>query len=162
MERDPLASAELIRSQLATMRARTEGISDDMRRTAHRLHPSIVEHLGLPVALRSLCADVSKQENMRVNFRQRNLDGSVPPEIALCLYRVTQEALRNVAKHSGARRATVSLVLAHNRLVLSVSDSGVGFNHQSTNAKKGLGIVSMEERVRLVVGTLTIRSRPGD
>ena len=162
LERSPLESAELIRSQLAALRTRTVDISDDVRRTAHQLHPSMVEHLGLPAALRSLCNDFSKQEEMRVVYRQRNLDGSIPPEIALCLYRVTQEALRNVAKHSGARRATVSLVLTKNRILLSISDTGVGFDPKPYESKKGLGIVSMEERVRLVVGELTIRSKPGD
>jgi two-component system CheB/CheR fusion protein len=162
LEKDPLQSAELIRSQLASLRTRSEGISDDMRRTAHQLHPSMVDHLGLSAALRSLCADFSKQEKMRVQYRQRNVNGDTPPDIALCLYRVAQEALRNVARHSGARRATVSLVLATNRILLSISDTGVGFDREVTKSKKGLGIISMEERVRLVVGVLTIRSRPGD
>lgn len=162
LERDPLQSAELIRSQLAALRARTEGISDDMRRTAHQLHPSVVDHLGLPVALRSLCADFSKQEEMRIHYRQRNIDGPIPPAIALCLYRVAQEALRNVARHSGARRAIVALAVVKNLILLSISDTGVGFDPKVVTAKKGLGIVSMEERVRLVVGDLTIRSRPGD
>jgi signal transduction histidine kinase len=122
----------------------------------------MVDHLGLSAALRSLCTDFSKQEKMRVDYRQRNVDGATPPDIALCLYRVAQEALRNVVKHSGARRATVSLVLATNRILLSISDTGVGFDRELAKGKKGLGIISMEERVRLVVGILTIRSRPGD
>ncbi len=162
LERSPIESAELIRSQLMALRTRTANISDDVRRTAHQLHPSMVEHLGLPAALRSLCKDFSKQEAMQVVYRQRGQDGSIPPEVALCLYRVTQEALRNVARHSGARRATVSLVLGEMRILLSISDAGVGFNPELARAKKGLGLVSMEERARLVVGTLAIRSRPGD
>jgi two-component system CheB/CheR fusion protein len=161
LERDPLQSAELIRSQLAVLRTRTELISDDMRRTAHRLHPSVVDHLGLSAALRSLCADFSKQEEMRIDYRQRNIDGFIPPEIALCLYRVTQEALQNVVKHSGARRARVALVVASKRILLSVSDTGAGFDPDLLRGKRGLGIISMEERVRLVAGELTTRSRPG-
>jgi len=162
LEQNPLQSADLIRSQLASLRTRTVDLSDEVRRTAHRLHPSMVEHLGLPAALRSLCADFSKQEKMRIDYRERNVDGQVPSEVALCLYRVTQEALRNVVKHSGARRARVSLVSATDRIVLSISDSGVGFDRESVRNKKGLGIISMEERVRLVVGNLNIRSKPGD
>ena len=162
LERDPLPPAESVRRQLAALRARTEGISDDVRRTAHRLHPSVVDHLGLSAALRSLCTDFSKQEKMRIDYRQRNVDGSIPPEIALCLYRVAQEALHNVAKHSEARRAMVSLVLKNDRILLAISDTGVGFDRELTTAKRGLGIVSMEARVRLVVGTLTIRSAPGE
>ena len=75
LEKDPLRSAELMRSQLASLRARTEGISDDVRRTAQRLHPSVVEHLGLSAALRSLCLDFSKREEIHVHYRQRNING---------------------------------------------------------------------------------------
>jgi signal transduction histidine kinase len=161
LEKDPNRPADQIRSQLASLRTQTEGISDDVRRTAHRLHPSVVEHLGLPAALRSLCADFSKQEKVQIECRQRNAEGSIPPDVALCIYRVTQEALRNVARHSGARRAFVSLVITPTRVLLSISDTGSGFERESAKTRKGLGIVSMEERVRLVGGTLAIRSKPG-
>ncbi len=161
LERDPLEPAEFA-GQLRHLRSRVEGISDDMRRTAHQLHPSMVEHLGLQTAMRSLCADVSKKEKVRVDYRQRNVDGTIPPDIALCLYRVAQEALHNVAKHSGAQRANVSLALAKNRIELSISDSGVGFDREAAREKRGLGIISMEERVRVVNGTFTIISKPGD
>jgi signal transduction histidine kinase len=159
LEKDPRRSAESIRGQLATLRTQTENISDDLRDTAHRLHSSVVDHLGLPVALRSLCADFSKHEKLRVHFRQRNLSLAIPPDLALCLYRVAQEALRNVAKHSNGHHATVSLFIARGRVLLSISNSGTGFDLVMVKAKRGLGIVSMEERVRLLVGTLTIRSR---
>src|SRR5258708_35565090 len=80
LERGPLESAELVRSRLAALRTRTVDIAEDVRRTAHRLHPAMVEHLGLPASLRSLCDDFSKQEEFRVVFRQRHLAGSVPGE----------------------------------------------------------------------------------
>ncbi|MDP8990292.1 MAG: PAS domain-containing protein [Acidobacteriota bacterium] len=160
LEKGPRRSAESIRGQLASLRNQTESISDDLRDTAHRMHPSVVDHLGLPAALRALCADFSKQEKLQVRFRQRNLSQSIPPDLALCLYRVAQEALRNVAKHSDGNHARVSLFIAGGRVLLSISNSGTGFDLVMVKAKRGLGIVSMEERVRLVVGTLTIRSRP--
>ncbi|MGA7414132.1 MAG: sensor histidine kinase, partial [Bryobacteraceae bacterium] len=163
LEKDPLSSPESTRSRLAALRARTEAISDDVRRTAHQLHPSMVDHLGLPAALRSLCDDVSKQEKIRVTCRMRNVGAPIPAEIALCLYRVTQEALHNVAAHSGARSATVSLGLARHRIRLSIVDSGKGFNRGAAKGiRKGLGILSMEERVRLVGGSLTLDSKPGE
>jgi two-component system CheB/CheR fusion protein len=161
MERDPLPAEQLLRSRLAAIRNRTVDISDDIRKTAHRLHPSAVEHLGLQASLRSLCADFSKQEKIRVDYRERNLDGAVPPDVSLCLYRVAQEALRNVVKHSGAERASVQLMAKPGCIQLSIGDSGSGFDHDNTRAKKGLGIVSMEERVRLMVGQLSIHSKPG-
>jgi signal transduction histidine kinase len=160
LEKGPLRSAESMRKHLSSLRTQTEGISNDLRDTAHQLHPSVVDHLGLPAALQSLCADFSKQEKTEVHFRQRSVDIPIPPTIGLCLYRVTQEALRNVAKHSGARQATVCLLLTKSRILVSVRDFGAGFDLAFVGAKKGLGIVSMEERVRLVFGTLTIRSRP--
>ncbi len=162
LEKDPACSAESTRSRLAALRARTEAISDDVRRTAHQLHPSMVDHLGLPAALRSLCDDVSKQDRIRVTCRVKNVTLVIPTEIALCLYRVAQEALRNVVTHSGAQRATLTLMLTRKRLRLAISDSGQGFSRgTSTPVKKGLGILSMEERVRLVGGLLTLDSKPG-
>jgi two-component system CheB/CheR fusion protein len=163
LEKDPLSSPQATRTRLAALRARTEDISDDVRRTAHRLHPSMVDHLGLPAALRSLCDDVSKQEKIRVSCKVRSVSIPIPTEISLCLYRVAQEALRNVVTHSGAPRATLSLALARNRIRLAINDSGHGFNRcASSHAKKGLGILSMEERVRLVGGALTLDSKPGE
>ncbi len=161
LERDPLPPAESIRRQLASIRTKTERISDDVRRTALQLHPSMVDHLGLPAALRSLCADFSKQERIRVDYRQRTAGRTISPDIALCLYRVAQEALHNVVKHSSARQATVSLMEAKRQIILSVSDAGSGFDLELVRTKRGLGIISMEERVRLVGGLLTIRSKPG-
>src|SRR5258706_1782441 len=162
LERGPLESAELIRGQLAVLRTPIVDISEDVRGTGHSLHSAIVVQLTIPASLRSLCNDFSKKEKIRVVFRQRHFNGSIPAEVALCLYRVAQESLRNVVKHSGARQAMVALVAAKDRIMLSISDTGVGFDRDRIRAKKGLGIISMEERVRLVVGKLTIRSRPGD
>jgi PAS domain S-box-containing protein len=161
LERKPPKSAELAGRQLASIRSRIVDISEDLRRTAHQLHPSFVDHLGLPAALRSLCMELSKQEKMRIDYRQGNMDVPIPSDIALCLYRVAQEALRNVAQHSNARRATVSLTRSKQSVALSIRDAGSGFDTASKGARKGLGIVSMEERVRLVNGSLTIRSKPG-
>jgi len=161
LEKDPLQSAESIRSHLASLGTRIERISDDVNRTAHQLHPSFLDHLGLPAALRSLCDDFSKQDKIRIDCQLQDVDGSMAPDIALCLYRVTQEALRNVARHSGASRARVSLAVAKKGIELSISDTGVGFDRELTNTRKGLGIISMEERVRLANGSLTIRTKPG-
>ncbi len=162
LEKSPIESAESTRERLSSLRVRTEEISDDVRRTAHQLHPSMVDHLGLPAALRSLCGDFSRQEKIRVTYQQRSVLPSIPAETALCLFRVTQEALRNVATHSGASRANVSLVLVKNKIRLTVSDTGQGFARGvSSRPKKGLGILSMEERVRLTGGSLKLHSEPG-
>jgi PAS domain S-box-containing protein len=162
MERHLPESAGLLRGALRSLRERADSIADDARRTAHQLHPSILEHLGLVTALRRYCSDFSRQSGIRVRFTQRNVPGSIPNEVGLCLYRVTQESLRNVARHSGHTRASVTLIGRQDSLVLSISDRGVGFDPSLVKGKKGLGIVSMEERVRLAGGTISIKSRPGD
>jgi two-component system CheB/CheR fusion protein len=161
LERNPPRSAELIGRRLAILRSRIESISDDIRQTAHQLHPSTVEHLGLAAAMRSLCADVAKRENIQVHCRERHVNRFVPPDISLCIYRVAQGAIHNVLKHSGARRVTISLLIANSRILLWVRDAGSGFNPEVPKINKGLGIVNMEERARLVGGKLSIRSRPG-
>jgi two-component system CheB/CheR fusion protein len=163
LEKTPfLQSAELPRTMVASLRKRTETISDDLRTLAHRLHPSVVEHLGLSAAMRSLCEDFRNQQHLRIKYRERGIDGlTTPPEIALCIYRVTQAALHNVARHSGSDRATVALTGRTGRILLSVSDNGAGFDLKLAREGKGLGILNMEERARLAVGAFTIRSNVG-
>ena len=160
LERHPPRSRELVR-RLESARLRIATISDDIRQTAHQLHPSTVDHLGLSAAMRSLCADVAKRENIQVHCRERSVHTEVPPDIALCLYRVAQEAIHNVVKHSGARHVSVSLMNGQNHILLSIRDAGRGFDREVTRPNKGLGIVNMEERARLVGGCLSIRSKPG-
>jgi two-component system CheB/CheR fusion protein len=163
LEKTPLLqSAEVPRSRLAVLRTRAEGISDDLRKMAHQLHPSVVEHLGLPSALRALCEEYTKQENIRIDYRQQGVVSlATPTDIAVCIYRIAQAALHNVAQHSGSNRATVNLAGGNRGIVLSVSDTGVGFDLEAARERSGLGIISMEERARMVIGRLTIRSKVG-
>ncbi len=140
---------------------RLRGILRDVEQTAYQLHPSTLDHLGLSVALKSYCADFSKQSGIATRFTERNLPRSIPPRLGLTVYRVVQEALRNIAKHSGARRATVSLAGRNDAIVLTVKDSGRGFD-ASRSQKRGLGLISMEERVRQAGGVLTLKTKPGE
>jgi len=156
----PPEAAELIASIL-NLRQRAEGLSDDLREITHQLHPAALEHLGLISALRSLCAEFSRHEGIRAWFSVEKDFGRIPPEIAICLYRITQEALRNVAKHSGATEAWVEIHESHGEIQLSIDDKGVGFDINS-NLTAGLGLVSMQERVQIVQGTLNIQSVPGE
>ncbi len=153
-------SGNAVRAQLQSVENRINALSDDVRRTAYQLHPSVLEHLGLVEALESYCADFSKQETVKVAFKQRNVPKHIPPAIALCLYRVTQECLRNVAKHAATSRASVVLAGIKAGLTLTISDAGRGFDPDST--KGGLGLVSIKERVMAAGGSLTIKTRPGD
>jgi PAS domain S-box-containing protein len=161
LERTRPGSYRDVADRLRTLRSRINGLSDDVRRTAYQLHPSTLEHLGLVAALKAYCSDLSAQDSIRAHFTHRHVPASLPPEIALCLYRVTQESLRNVAKHSGRAEATVTLTGSKNDIHLSITDKGVGFETDAARRMGGLGLVSIEERVRLAGGVVTIRSQPG-
>ena len=160
LERELPDASDALRRRLGSVLTRTVKLSDDVQRTAYQLHPSILEHLGLVSALTSLCADFNSRDILNVRFTHRRVPKSIFPDVSLCLYRITQECLRNVVKHSGNRAARITLTGRNDGLDLIVDDEGIGFDPQT--AKKGLGIVSMEERVRLIGGTVAIRSRPGD
>jgi len=135
-------------------------IARDLRVLSHALHPSRLEALGLIDSIRSLCSEVSRQGQVNVAFSHVNVSAVVEPSVALCLYRVTQEALNNISKHSRAPEASVKLMREGNELHLQVVDSGVGFEPVSVQ-QAGLGLASMRERVSVLGGQLAIRSQTG-
>jgi signal transduction histidine kinase len=136
-------------------------LSDDLRNAAHRLHPSALEHFGVVAAIESHCSDFMKLHGIKVKFTHRSVPESIPMEVALCLYRVTQECLNNTAKHSGAREAAVAIKKREGDIFLSITDNGTGFDPGLLADQNGLGIVGIRERVRLVDGTISIHSQPG-
>jgi signal transduction histidine kinase len=150
-----------IREQLLRLRDRAEGLCNDLRRMTHQLHPAALEHLGLVAAVRSHCLEFSRNEGISVSFEVAGTVGWLRPEVSVSLYRIAQEALRNVAKHSGGEHAWVEIGQQGGHVRLSVVDRGVGFDLRTAKAGKGLGIISMRERVQLVSGTVVIESAPG-
>jgi two-component system, chemotaxis family, CheB/CheR fusion protein len=156
------ASIDDLRTQLREIRARVGSLSNDLRRIAYELHPSVLDHLGLAVALRSFSGEFSRREQMLVTFTCRRLPETVPQAVASCLYRVAQEAFRNIGKHAGKSPVKLSLVCKGQQLQMTVRDNGAGFDPASARGNGGLGIVSMHERVRLVHGSFTIQSSPGN
>lgn len=156
-----LDPSKVVHDQVAELQRRTTELTDDVRRLSHRLHPATMEHVGLVTALKSYCAQFSSTAGIPVQTNLPDDLEPVSPDVALCLYRITQESLQNITKHSGAREACVTLTKKDGHLRLFVSDAGVGFDVQREDTKGGLGLVSMEERVRLVGGTLVLKSRPG-
>ena len=147
--------------QLENLRSQVETLSSDVHNLSHQLHPAKLEQLGLVPALKSLCREVQDSGRMSIAFSEKNIPKNVSSEISLCLYRIVQEAIRNVVKHSGVPQASVELTGEPHRIRLRVCDSGVGFNAEMVHEKKeGLGIVSMKERVRLAGGDITIQSQP--
>ena len=149
------AESRQLRQSLFNLRKRTEGLSDDLRCMTHQLHPAVLEHLGLVSALRSHCAEFSQHEGIHVRFTAEPI-AAPPPEVSICLYRIVQEALRNVAKHSGARKAWVRIKQENGIFQLSILDKGVGIHPNVTGKKPGLGLTSIRERVQLVNGQLKI------
>jgi PAS domain S-box-containing protein len=143
-----------LKRRLAAMCADVHGIS-------RRLHPSILDDLGLVDAVRSECASFSEREAVAVRFVPETVPDDVAGDVALCLFRVAQEGLRNVARHALAQQVEIRLASRDGGVMLSVRDDGVGFDLGDTGSGVGLGLGSMAERVRLLDGTLSVRSEPG-
>jgi len=146
---------------LGELQQRTVALTDQIRTFSRDLHPAVLEHIGLAAALRSLCSQFADREGLRLQFIAADDLGPVPHDVGLCVYRIVQEALRNVVSHAGVPDVSVSLRRAGEQLELSISDRGRGFEPSAAFARGGLGLPSVDERVRLVGGALTITSAPG-
>jgi signal transduction histidine kinase len=149
-------SQEHLADDLASLLQRTKDLSSGLHRLSHRLHPSILGLLGLVAATRSFCKEISDQHGIDIEFVHHGVPHSLPGNVALCVYRVAQEALRNVIKHSGAKSARVEITRTANELKLQISDSGTGFDPEIARTHRGLGLFSMRERLRQVDGTISI------
>ena len=136
-------------------------IATDLQTLAHELHSSKLELLGLTVAMRGFCHEFSGQKHVQVDFAARDMPEGLPSDVSLCLFRVLQEALHNAAKHSGVDCFEVRLTGADGAIDLVVSDAGKGFSLAAARAGRGLGLISMTERLKLVGGDVAIDSQPG-
>jgi signal transduction histidine kinase len=144
------------------LRQELSHLAQDIHDVSHRLHPTTLEDLGLADALRTECEQLSRSAELRIAVDVDELPGVLPPDIALCAFRVAQEALRNVSRHARATNVTVSVGVAGSSLHLAVRDNGIGFDPDLQHGLAGLGHASMRERVRLLGGVLHIQSAPGD
>ena len=147
--------------RLRALEERVVKTSEEARHLAYELHPSVLDDLGLMSALRALCKEFSAKRSLIVEFTNGALPGSMPREVAACLYRVTQEALQNAAKHSTANHISVALAFGEGTVSLSIEDEGVGFDVESVKGRGGLGLIGMEERVRIINGKLAVASQVG-
>ncbi len=154
----PDATAER-RQEIARLQERTMELAEAMRHLSHELHPGILQYAGLSAALRGHCREFDHGHDIAVAYRPSESLGEVPPDVALCLYRVAQEALKNAAMHAKAGHASVTLTREGTDLVLTISDDGRGFDLAEARGR-GLGLISLEERVRLVRGRLAIDTAP--
>jgi len=147
--------------RLKEMKDKLVTLSIDVHAMSRRLHPSILDDLGLPDAIASECARFQKQDAIAVNFRSENITKEIPPDVAVCLYRIAQEGLRNISKHAGATEVTISLVGKNDTIQLTIMDNGNGFDPDRVRGKQGLGLNSMKERAHLIGGSFHIKSKPG-
>jgi signal transduction histidine kinase len=133
----------------------------DIHTVSHRLHSATLESLGLTPGVSSLCREFTDRHGIDIDFSAENVPRIVDPDVALCLFRIVQEALQNLRKHSGAAKAEVKLIRRADKIFVSVSDQGKGFDISDAKANQGLGVHSMGERARLLRGNFKIYSKPG-
>jgi signal transduction histidine kinase len=136
-------------------------LSEDVHNLSYRLHPSVLDDLGLVEALKAECERVARSESLRVDVEADKLPSSLPREVALCIYRVAQEALRNIGRHAKASIVQLSLALSDGGLLLAISDNGSGFESGLQTHRPSLGHASMRERIRSLGGKLDIQSTLG-
>ena len=163
LEMDSLAHVTdnpLACKRLSELKEVVQAMGEDLHALSHRLHSSKLEILGLAASVRSFCAEYAERERILVHFSHEHLPTSIPPDTAQALYRIVQEALRNVTKHSHALSAQVTLTANPEGISLAVTDNGVGFEPSSNLLADGIGLQSMKERAHMVGGSLEVKSCP--
>lgn len=152
---------ESLKSDLDWLSHRCIEITEAIRRISHELHPSLLDHVGLRVALKAYVTEISSLQKLQVRLTVPDTDAPIPNDVAVCLYRVVQESLRNIIKHSGADFAELTLTIDDQSAHLCVHDQGAGFDPRAAKNNGGLGLASMEERVRLLQGSFSLVTEPG-
>jgi PAS domain S-box-containing protein len=152
-------SSREIRDRIQKVGKSVSEIGKDIQALSHRLHSSKLEYLGILAAMAGFCKELSEHQNVEIDFNHSNVPSMIPPEVALCLFRVLQQALHNAVRHSGVRSFRVDLRGASDEIELTVSDLGVGFDPKVAIHGKGLGLISMRERLHLVRGEISIDSK---
>ncbi|MCI0744113.1 MAG: PAS domain-containing protein, partial [Verrucomicrobia subdivision 3 bacterium] len=160
--RAPASDEEPLGKRLEHLATHVKEISSQVHKLSYELHPAKLDQLGLVAAARAFCRETSQRSDVRVDFIPGALPRHLPADVTLCLYRVLQESIQNVVRHSGAKAARAELTMRDSTVHLVVSDSGKGFDMTHARKTAGLGLVSMEERIRLVHGTIAVHSRPGE
>ncbi len=157
---NPPESKSALRDRAEALCAKASDISTELSAITHELHSPKLELLGIVPAMRGFCEEMGKHQNVSVDFRATEVPASLPRNISLCLFRIFQEALRNAAKHSGEQEFEAELRGCAGEIHLKIRDQGVGFNLETAMNGRGLGLVSMRERVSLLQGTILIDSWP--
>ena len=161
IETDPSSNPEPLRDAIRRVSAGLTAVSDDVRQMAYRFHPSSLEDLGLVKAVRRLVDDFSARTGIQSSYVHKDPVATLPADVTICVYRIVQESLSNIARHAQASQVEVELMCEDDVVSLSVRDDGVGFE-AGHGAQMGghLGLLSMKERVRMAKGTLEVESAP--
>ena len=159
LKRRPPATNEILTDELDRLSVQTNELTTQIRKLSHQLHPDVLEHVGLVAALKSEVSEIGHNEQIKLKFEANVQSAKIPLDVSICLYRVAIEALRNVSKHSGASSASVILGQDDNFITLEVADSGRGFDVEKARRGSGLGLISAEERVKLLQGTFLVSSK---
>ena len=149
-----------VREQINDVHDQAMQIASDLQAVSHELHSSTLEHLGLVQAARGWCQQIGQRKQLDIVFSSRDVPRALTPDVSLCLFRVLQEAVQNSSRHGEAKKIDVELWGEPRVLHLKVRDTGRGFNVSAASLSKGLGLTSMQERVRLMQGTIQISSKP--
>ncbi len=148
------------RNKLDNLSELASEVSSDLHSISHQLHPARLDLQGLAAATGSFCREIARQHELQIEFIHHDIPAQIPTEVALSLFRIVQESLRNVVKHAKTAQAKVELSYHPDAIDLCISDSGAGFNCDSAQGKGGLGLISMRERLRLIGGHLAVESEP--
>jgi PAS domain S-box-containing protein len=146
-------------AQIVKLQMQAEELATDVHELSHELHSSKLQHCGLETALRDLCEKYHRNHSVAIELVAENVAADLPSELSLCLFRVTQEALANAVRHSQTKTISVFVGQTSGRIRLTVNDAGVGFDPSAQS--EGIGLTSMRERLRIVGGTLHVKTSPG-
>jgi signal transduction histidine kinase len=135
-------------------------IACDVQSLSHQLHSSRLDYLGIVAAIRGFCEELSKQHHVDIKFLEGDVPTHLSNDVSLCLFRIAQEALHNAVKYSGVSQFALELSRMESSVQLVVSDAGVGFDVEEAKNNRGLGLVSMGERINLVHGSFSVESKP--
>jgi PAS domain S-box-containing protein len=160
VQQDVPDTASELRTRIGALRSQTRQITNDVQMLSHELHSSKLDYLGIVGATKNFCKEFSERQKVEIDFQSHDLPTALPTDLSLSLFRVLQEALRNATKHSGVKRFEVRLWGSTGEIHLTISDLGAGFDADTAMKSTGLGLTSMQERLRLVGGELSINSQP--
>ena len=158
LRQDPPGLPE-VRSRMDKLQKQAREIANDIQTLSRELHPAKLEYLGPVAAMKDLCRELGERTKVKIDFTSQDLPSPLAADISLCLFRVLQEALCNAVKHSRTRHVEVGLRGTSDEIHLGITDAGVGFDMNQAKASRGLGLVSMQERLKLLGGTLSIESQ---